>query len=367
MELKNKIGPITAIVVTGAAIIWMATGDNGLTSAPSQTNQSATTDTQVNTAKAESKPSYSVQAQTITARPIQLHLPLSGKTLANETLELRNTFQGRVVQLFADKGDTITEGRSILKIDTRVLASQIEEAKLILKQRTLEFEGIKKLSSSNYSTRVNLAQADANLATARANYQSLLIDLENANLTAPFTGVLNTLNAQKGAFLTNDASVGTLVSLDPIRVQVNIPQNKVTKIELGTLADITFESGKNAEGTVSYISTTANEASRTISVEMLVDNPDNKIPAGLSATVDFLLEDQKAQAFSPALLTLDDSGNTAVKVLDVDNIVTLMPVEIVKSERDKVWVTGLPDNVNIITVGQGFVAPGDKVNAHYQD
>ncbi len=55
------------------------------------------------------------------------------------------------------------------------------------------------------------------------------------------------------------------------------------------------------------------------------------------------------------------------KVLDVDNIVTLMPVEIVKSERDKVWVTGLPDNVNIITVGQGFVAPGDKVNAHYQD
>lgn len=367
MELKNKIGPITAVVVTGAAVVWMLSGDKGVTTAPTDTTNSAISDTALANTKAESKQSYSVQAQTISARPIQLHLPLSGKTLANETLELKNTLEGRVVQLFVDKGDVVNEGRSILKIDTRVLKSQIEEAKLIVKQRTLEFEAIKKLATGNYSTRVNLAQAEANLASARSVYHALMVNLENADLTAPFSGVLNTLNVQKGAFLANNAPVGTLVSLNPIRVQVNIPQNKVSKISLGTLTDITFESGTTAEGTVSYISTTANEATRTISVEILVDNPDYKIPAGLTASVDFILDDQKAQAFSPALLTLDDSGRTAVKTLDVDNRVTLMPVEVVKSERDKVWVTGLPDNVNIITVGQGFVSAGDKVNAHYQD
>jgi multidrug efflux system membrane fusion protein len=226
---------------------------------------------------------------------------------------------------------------------------------------------MKKLKAGNYASKVNLAQAETDLASAQAAEQALRVDLENATVVAPFSGILNTLDVQRGQIIGDKTAIGNLISLNPIRITVNIPQNKVHQIKLRTTGEITLESGQTAEGIVSYISATANEASRSISVELLVDNPDNTIQAGLTAKVDFILEEQKAQAFSPALLTLDNDGKTAVKTIDINNKVALTAVDIIKSGRDNIWVSGLPDRVNIITVGQGFVKVGDKVDAHYQN
>ena len=37
-------------------------------------------------------------------------------------------------------------------------------------------------------------------------------------------------------------------------------------------------------------------------------------------------------------------------------------VSIVRAQTDGIWITGLPDTADIITVGQGFVQAGDRVN-----
>jgi membrane fusion protein, multidrug efflux system len=364
MDLKSKVGPITAIVVAVAAVTWMFLGDNGITTSPTET---APKENMISSQTAESKQAYSVQAKTLIAQSIEMHLPLSGKTLVDESLQLINSYQGRITQLPIEKGQFVKKGRTIAQIDTRTLKIQIEQAGLLVKQKQLELDGIKKLNLQNLSSKVNLAQAETDLASARATEKALLVDLENANITAPFSGILNTLEVQEGQVLAVGTNIGTLVSLNPIRISVNIPQNKIQQVKLGTQGNVRLESDYETQGFVSYISATANESSRTITVEMQVDNPDNKIQAGLTAAVDFILDEQKAHAFSAALLTLDNSGRTAVKTIDIDNTVVMMPVEIVKSERDQVWVRGLPDNVNIITVGQGFVSAGDKVEAHYQN
>lgn len=364
MALKNKLGPITAVVVATATVGWMLAGGNGVTVSPTESQPTENTASSHST---ESKLAYSVQAKTLTPKRIEMHLPLSGKTLADETLTLVNSYQGRITKLPIEKGLFVKKGQPILQIDTRTLKLQIEQATLLVKQRQLELDGIKKLNSTNLSSKVNLAQAETDLASAKATQSALMVDLENATLTAPFSGILNTLDVQTGQVLSNGATVGTLVSLNPIKVRVDIPQNKIHQIAVGTPGNIRLESGYEAEGFVSYVSTTANESSRTISVEMQIDNPDNKISVGLTAAVDFIVDEQKAHALSPALLTLDDTGRTAIKTISIDNTVTITPVEIVKSERDQVWVVGLPDNVNIITVGQGFVSAGDLVDAHYQN
>lgn len=364
MEFKSKVGPITAVVVTAIAITWMLAGNNGVTVSPTETSPKENT---ISSQTAESKLIYSVQAKTLTASTIEMHLPLSGTTKANETLTLINSYSGRITKLPVEKGSFIKKGTAIVQIDTRTLKAEIAQARLLVKQRALELSGIKKLVVDNFSSKVNLAQAETELAAAKATERGLLVDLENATVTAPFSGILNTLDVQEDQVISSGISIGNLVSLNPIKVSVNIPQNKIQQIKLGTSGNIRLESGYEAEGFVSYINTTANEASRTITVEIQVENPDNVIPAGLTATVDFTIDEQKAHAFSPALLTLDDSGKTAVKTIDIDNRVVMSPVNIVKSERNQVWVSGLPDNVNIITVGQGFVSAGDKIDAHYQN
>ncbi len=70
-----------------------------------------------------------------------------------------------------------------------------------------------------------------------------------------------------------------------------------------------------------------------------------------------------AHRVSPALLTLGPKGEIGLKLVDEFNRVEFFPVELAVSRLDGVWVTGLPETARIITVGQGYVAPGQVVEA----
>jgi multidrug efflux system membrane fusion protein len=66
---------------------------------------------------------------------------------------------------------------------------------------------------------------------------------------------------------------------------------------------------------------------------------------------------------SAALLTLADDGTVGVKVVDNDSRAKFYPVEIAGASPEGMQVTGLPDKIRLITVGQGFVTEGQRVDA----
>lgn len=370
MTLKSKLGPITAVIIVVAVACWLLIGGKGIITAKHESHQTDTStslDKAPNNSQHQHAPIASVQVETLHAQTVDLHLKLSGQTMAGETLELHNQYAGKITQLNVKKGELVKEGTPLLKIDTRTLISQLNEATLLVNQRRIELDGITKLNKSNLTSQVNLAEAKTKLATAQSNLKQLEIQLENATLTAPFTGVMNTVDVKQNQQLAKDATVGSLVSLDPLHIRVAIPQNKIELIQLGSKGNIKLESGYSATGSVIYVSAIANQESRTIPVELTIANPGQTIPAGITADVDFALNKRQAHAFSAALLTLDDAGRTAVKVVDDKNIVQLIPVTTLKSQRDQIWVDGLPDTVTLITVGQGFVKAGDKVDPHFQE
>ena len=111
-----------------------------------------------------------------------------------------------------------------------------------------------------------------------------------------------------------------------------------------------------------YVAPVASDTTRTFRVELAIPNPQGLLRAGMTAEVRLPAGEINAHRMTPALLTLDDDGNVGVKTVDEKNRVVFFPVEVVVSDSNGVWVTGLPDNARVITVGQGFVAPGETVN-----
>ena len=91
-----------------------------------------------------------------------------------------------------------------------------------------------------------------------------------------------------------------------------------------------------------------------------------QVPAGVSAQVTIPTGEATAHRVAPSIISLDESGQLGVKTV-VDGQVVFHPIRIVKTEIDSVWVTGLEDEVTIITVGQGFVRDGEEVRAEPQD
>jgi multidrug efflux system membrane fusion protein len=64
---------------------------------------------------------------------------------------------------------------------------------------------------------------------------------------------------------------------------------------------------------------------------------------------------------SAAVLVLDDTGALGVQTVDDADIVRFHAASIARAGPDSVWLTGLPERIRLITVGQGFVRPGQKV------
>ena len=368
MDLKSKAGPITAVTVLGAAVVWMAVGGNGITQAQANNSNSS-----VATAKIEQKVTTEtvlkkkVQAQVVSAQIMQDSITLSGTTQPSKEIQLTSGAAGKVRNILFDKGEYVKKGKAILAIDTRALKADIANAKALIAQRQLELDGAVKLKQQKYSSAVNVATSKADLASAKATLRALEIDLENTRLVAPFSGILNTLDVEVGQLVQSNAAVGNFVSINPLTIEINVPQKKISRIEQGLNANVELSTGVIVAGTVSYVSAVADNETRSIAIEIKVPNQDNKIPAGITAHVDLALPQRMAHAFSAALLTLDDNGKTAVKTLSIDNEVIVSPVEVLKSDRDQVWVSGLPQNINLITVGQGFTKAGDIVDAYYKN
>ena len=70
-----------------------------------------------------------------------------------------------------------------------------------------------------------------------------------------------------------------------------------------------------------------------------------------------------AHKIPPSILTLQDDGIVGVKVLSDDNTVIFYPIKKVKDTIDGMWVSGLPDKINLIISGQEYVTSGQKIES----
>ena len=70
----------------------------------------------------------------------------------------------------------------------------------------------------------------------------------------------------------------------------------------------------------------------------------------------------KAHKIPPSILTLLDDGTVGVKAVDSENKVTFYPTKTIKDTIDGMWVSGLPETVNLIVSGQEYISIGEKIN-----
>jgi multidrug efflux system membrane fusion protein len=141
-----------------------------------------------------------------------------------------------------------------------------------------------------------------------------------------------------------------------------VPQQSLTRISEGQAAQVAFITGETRRGTVVFVGRSAAAETRTFLAEIEVPNEDGAIPAGISAEVRIPTGEAVAHFVSPAIVSLDAEGALGVKTVTDDNTVQFQPIEVERAQIDGIWISGLPDTVELITVGQGFVRAGDRVD-----
>ena len=196
----------------------------------------------------------------------------------------------------------------------------------------------------------------------------LICQLYNAGRTsypkvkAPFDGYLETFSVKEGDYLNTGAVCATIIDPDPMRLIGEVSEKEINFVKVGAKAAAELISGKKVEGVVSFVSTSANKGTRTFRVEIDVKNSDRSIRDGVSAQIAIEGDTILAHKISPSILMLGDAGELGIRTVNEDDQVEFKAIEILEDSMEGIWITGLPKNTRIITIGQEYVFQGQTVN-----
>lgn len=346
-----------AAAILAAAVGWIGSGVLVADDTPEQPQATAADAARA----AEEQPLQRVRVTPSTAHERIDVLRVSGRTAADRTVQVRAETGGQVVELLKSKGDRVTAGDLIARIAMDDREARLAKARANLAQREIQFEAARDLQQRNFASRVRLAEARAALEEARADLAEIELDVDRTTIEAPIDGIIAGQSVEVGDTVSPGGAVVTLVDLDPLVVSADVAERRIAEIEPGALAHAAIFNGPELDGTVTFVAPVADPATRTFTVEVEIPNPDMTLREGQTAELRLPLRHVMAHEVSPALLTLDDEGRIGVKTVDAENTVRFHEVDMAAAQPNAIWLTGLPPEVRIITVGQEFVGVGDRV------
>jgi multidrug efflux system membrane fusion protein len=404
-----RIVPILMAVLV-SALIYVFVFERARIAAvlPEKSQETAQPGPQGESARAEDGPMRVVVLRS-SSREVDSAVTLRGQTEADRVVELRAETSGLVISdplrkgAFVDRGDllcrldpaareaALLEARARLaeaKARVPEAEARLEEARAQREEAEINFNAAENLAGEGFSsqsrvaaTRAALRSSEAAVQSARSGLQAARAGIEGARaavanaekeierlrITAPFAGVLETDAAEIGSLLQPGALCATVLQLDPMKLVGFVSELQVARVTKGASATARTASGREVAGEVSFLSRSADQTTRTFRVEIRVANPDLTLRDGETAEITVDAAGKAAHLLPQSALTLDDGGTLGLRLVDGDQQVTFVPVTLLRDTPNGVWLTGLPDEAEVIVIGQEYVTEGVRVDPVYQE
>jgi multidrug efflux system membrane fusion protein len=217
------------------------------------------------------------------------------------------------------------------------------------------------------SAKAGTENAASGISSAEAGIASAEKEIERLGIHAPFAGLLETDTAELGALLQPGSACATVIQLNPIKIVGFVPETDVSRVRLDALAGARLVDGREVTGRVSFVSRSSDPVTRTFRVELEVANDDLSIRDGQTAEIAIEAEGAPAHLVPQSALTLNNEGKLGIRSVDADSLAAFLPVTVLRDTPAGMLVTGLPDEVSIITVGQEYVTDGVAVTPVYEE
>ena len=297
----------------------------------------------------------------------------SGVVCGRYETNLSFQVDGKIISRAVQVGSYVRAGEILMTLDPKDIVEQSHSAdaqvasaraQLQLAKANLDryaelfkSEAIAAAVLDQYQTEFDAAQAayDAAVAQARQSQNSL----EYTNLTANADGVISEVSAEVGQVVSAGQTVLTLVQTGELEVAVDIPENKISAVQIGERVSINFWAlSDNVSGTVREISPMADSASRTFTVKISLPEMRN-VQLGMTANVS--IAPKTAPAIILPLSAIYQTGDSAqVWLVDGDKV-TLKKIEVTAFDDNNVRVRGLSAGDKIVVAGVHKLRDGQSV------
>ena len=313
--------------------------------------------------KAEAKTADALPTVQAIMTPEATHeyvVAIRGRTEAARSVVVRSETAGVVAATPAIVGSFVRKGTVLCRLNVDARQATLDQARANLRSRQLQQKASADLAARGYRSQTQVLQDQANLDAAAATVRQAELGVEQMSIRAPFDGVFDKRDAEVGAYLSPGQPCGTMIELNPLLIVGDLPETEASKVKVGSTANAQLTSGETLAGKVRYAAREADAQTRTYRIEITTANP-QMTRSGLSAAVRINAGSGPAHLVPLSSLVLDAAGRQGVRYVLADDKVAFAPIKVLEETPQGIWVTGLRGPARVITVGQSYVAEGQKV------
>ena len=234
-----------------------------------------------------------------------------------EIVNLGSSAEGVLVEVNVDRGDRVTQGQLLARIDSRVEEATVELAKVqaestaglessrarlalqkaklkrnrkLADQKVISAEELEELETQLELAEIDYRQAQANKRTEKLELERAINELELRKLHSPFDGLVVEKVLDSGEFVDGTIEVLRIAQMDPLRVEASLPAALYAGVVPGMAAEIypTEAVGGFYTAKVSVKDQVLDADSGTFRVRLDLANPNYALPAGVKCHVRFL-------------------------------------------------------------------------------
>jgi membrane fusion protein, multidrug efflux system len=362
---------LVAAAILIAVVVWMIVPRETETPSAEQYSSGRTIEAISEGQSASENPEViTVRATRISQQNYNEQIRVRGRTQAFRNVEVRAEQAGQIVSEPIPRGAKVAKGDVLCEIAVDNRSADLQENQARLEQAEFEYNAAVDLRKRSLQSEVAVAQLKAAMESAKAAVARTELALKNTKVRAPFDGIVETRTVELGDYLNVGTVCASILDVNPMLLVGFIPEQDVASLSVGSTVNAEIISGEQVKATVTYLSRNADDVSRSYRLEAEVENTGQVLRSGITADLLVSAANLQAHLIPASALTLDDNGVVGVKLIDDSGLVSFRNVTIVGDDinglTSRIWVTGLSGDVNLVTLGQEIVFPGQTVNSNFE-
>lgn len=356
---------VVVVALTGAAVAWNA--GRG-----------------VSTQAAAGKPDSQVielirpELHTISPRGLVDTIRFTGTTQPVDQTIVKSRVPGRLAEVLVREGDRVTKGQVLARFEAAELQAKVNERRSALEAARADARWTSRDRSDKESlaSRNIVSQSAADQARATAENRSSMVsvaeaqlevamrNLADAQVLAPFDGVVGERIANQGESLPIDGKILALLDTSHVEIAAQMPAADVVRLRVDQSAAVTLEGfgDRVFNGRITRISPTTQPGSRSIPVYVEIADRHEALRGGLFATGTVNVQEKShALAVPASAMRKDDQGDF---VLAIENgVLVRKPVGAIRtwSRGELVEVKGLESGMQIVSAPLPGLRAGQRV------
>lgn len=330
------------------------------------------------TAMGEAAASMGLPPETVTAVAVadaqwEQVIAATGTVTAVQGVTVSAEVGGRVILIGFESGAAVQAGDVLSQLDIASEEAQLASAEAAAALARTDLARVRKLGKRDLASDDAVDRAEAEVKNTVAQVGVIRAAIAKKTVRAPFDGRLGLRQVNLGQILSEGDPIVALQTLDPVYVDFSVPQSQLAHLRESMQVRVSSDvaSGETLYGKIIAVSPEVDTATRNVRVRARVENPDEKLRAGMFANVEVVLPDAKPVLPVPATAILYATFGDSVFVVDERNdaesgeterILRQQFVRLGEARGDYVDVTdGLKPGETVVTSGVFKLRGGTKV------